>query len=163
MRNLLMFLVLFVKFNAHAQPSTSFVHLSKGVVVVGVIEKFNPSKHRIDTCRQGNLQYICRINGKPFYGMDQGMAHPVSKLVKLTLQLHGKNIPLEITGFYNPVSGTRLYEKQFRWKKLRDGYMLYAFFSDGAGTYTAHWKITGNRSKLLVLSTDDADFAWQVE
>jgi hypothetical protein len=54
-------------------------------------------------------------------------------------------------------------EKQFKLVKTNIGYTLYGYFSDGAGTYTAHWTILKNKAIKNVISNDETFFSWQIE
>jgi hypothetical protein len=40
-------------------------------------------------------------------------------------------------------------------------YRLYAFFSDGAGTYTSNWRIANGAAVRELLSNDEMYFGWQ--
>ena len=62
---------------------------------------------------------------------------------------------------YNPRFGFELSSQQFKIIKKAHDYLLYGYFSDGAGSYTAHWKITNGKSFRLKISNDESDFKWQ--
>ena len=150
--------------NTNAQKITSKVELEKGVILFATIEKFIPRQHRYDTCTtQFNWKMICLIDGKIWFGTDDGMGLPKYKLKSLTLTINGRKIPLDVTGMYNPSFDGYLSKRQIELVKDNAGYLLYGFFSDGAGTYTAHWRIVKNKSMRLKISRDERDFFWQTD
>ncbi|MBJ7427362.1 MAG: hypothetical protein JHD28_00145 [Bacteroidia bacterium] len=148
-----------------AQKITSKVALAKNIELIAVIEKFDCSKHHYDTCRTDfGWKAICLIDGQIWFGNDQGLDLPKNKLLKLTIVINKKSIPLETNGMYNINYGSlTIREKQFKLTKTNVGFMLYGFFSDGAGTYTAHWQIIKNKANRNVLSNDENNFSWQLE
>lgn len=158
-------LVLFFGFAAaQAQINSSSIQLNSKTRLTAVIETFDPSKHKIDTCRDALLnRYICRIDGNKWYGTDQGIELPRNQLKKLTIHFKGKDILLETACMFNPTFSSELKSGQFKFK--RDGrlYFLYGFFSDGAGTYTAHWRIWNGKSTRIKISGDENDFSWQFD
>jgi len=142
----------------------STINLGGGITLTSSIEKFDPSKHIFDTCGAKMQQpSICLIDGKIWFGTDEGMELPVTQLKRLTFTVNGSAIALDITGMYNPSGGNTLKKDHFKVKKEGSGYMVYGMFSDGAGSYTAQWKIVKNRSIRLKISNDEADFKWQNE
>jgi hypothetical protein len=107
---------------------------------------------------------ICLIDGQIWFGTDQRLDLPKNKLLKLTMVINGTSIPLETNGMYNVNYGSfTIREKLFKLTKTNLGFMLYGFFSDGAGTYTAHWQIIKNKANRNVLSNDENNFLWQLE
>ncbi len=148
-----------------AQKITSKLALAKNIELIAVIEKFDSTKHHYDTCIT-NFEWkaICLIDGQIWFGNDQGLDLPKNKLLKLTMVINGTSIPLETNGMYNINYGSlTIREKQFKLTKTNLGFMLYGFFSDGAGTYTAHWQIIKNKANRNVLSNDENNFLWQLE
>jgi hypothetical protein len=112
-------------------------------------------------CRDGSSNYyICRIDGKKWYGSDQGLELPRSELNKLTISINNKPFALNIADMFNPVYSFELNPEQFKVEKKGVSYFLFGFFSDGAGTYTAHWKISGGKSTRLKISNNEKDFTW---
>jgi len=148
-----------------AQKITSKVALAKNIELIAVIEKFDSSKHHYDTCRTDfGWKAICLIDGQIWFGNDQGLDLSKNKLLKLTMVINGTSIPLETHGMYNVNYGPlTIKEKQFKLTKTNVGFMLYGFFSDGAGTYTAHWQIIKNKANRNVISNDESNFSWQLE
>jgi hypothetical protein len=129
------------------QQDTTVLELSDGVVLFGVIQKFDKNNHTIDTCTDELRQkYICKIDGKPWYGMDRGLESPKTQLTDLRLVINGLTIPLDVSGMFNPRFSYQLIRKQFNLKKNGGEYELSGFFSDGAGTYEATWKINTGKS-----------------
>ena len=88
---------------------------------------------------------------------------PRNSLTKLTIKINGAEVPLDITGMYNSSFKNELRTDQFKLKKVEVGYVLFGHFSDGGGTYTAHWTIIKNKSIRNKISTDESDFYWQTE
>jgi len=64
---------------------------------------------------------------------------------------------------FNPNFSGTLFESQFKLKRYKDYFILFAFFSDGAGSYSAHWKIENGKSERIVLSIEEEFFEWQLE
>lgn len=62
---------------------------------------------------------------------------------------------------FNPNFISKLSIHQFKIEKEGNQYVLYGFFSDGAGTYTAHWKIVDAISIREVISNSEEYFSWQ--
>ena len=164
MKNLLTILLLSIlTVNATAQE-TSIIKLSEEIEVIGSIEKFILSEHTVDTCNlTSEFKTICLIDGKPWFGSDLSTELPENKLSTLTLKIKGEKIDLDVTGMFNPNFGYKLANNQFKIKETEVGYTLYGFFSDGAGTYTAHWKIIKNGAIRVLISKDERDFYWQIE
>jgi hypothetical protein len=148
-----------------AQKITSKVALAKNIELIAVIEKFDSTKHHYDTCiTDFGWKAICLIDNEMWFGADQGLDLPKNKLLKLTIVINGISISLETNGMYNINWGSlTIREKQFKLTKTNVGFILYGFFSDGAGTYTAHWQIIKNKANRNVLSNDESNFLWQLE
>jgi hypothetical protein len=140
------------------QSITSSVRLPGGAELRSVIAAFKKDAHRVDTCQRS---YICKIDGREWYGLDRGLDLPKNELVSLKLKVKGRFVNLPVAGMFNPNYSGRLSAKQFSLKSDRGAYMLYGYFSDGAGSYTAHWRVKGNRAERIVISTDESDFSWQ--
>ena len=148
--------------DAIAQKKNSTIVLTDEVKLTGEIEKFNAAKHRIDTCtNEFANKYICRIDGRKWYGSDQGLELPRNQLNKLKIYINNKPVVLNVSQMFNPRYGYELNSEHFKVIRKKSVYYLYGFFSDGAGTYTAHWKIYNGKSSRLKISNDEKDFAWQ--
>ena len=89
------------------------------------------------------------------------MDYPKNKLENFTVKLNECYIKLDISKMFNPNYSGELNKNQFKLEKQNDNYVLYGFFSDGAGTYTTNWKIKGCKSERSELSQDEEDFEWQ--
>jgi hypothetical protein len=89
------------------------------------------------------------------------MELPRNELRSLFVEIEGRRTDLEVDGMFNPNFNNELRREQFRVEQVPEGHMLYAFFADGAGTYTAHWRIVDGRAERLVLSNNEEDFLWQ--
>lgn len=133
-------------------------------MLTGVVESFDRSKHKYDTCDTGlGWKSICLIDGKIWFGADAGMTLPRNQLTKLTITINGVEVPLDVTGMYNPSFLNELSFRQFKLKKVEVGHMLFGAFSDGAGAYTVHWTIIKNKSTRNKITKDEADFNWMSE
>lgn len=164
MRLISSILAFVISIQVNAQINMSTVNLGGGITLTGSIEKFDSSRHIFDTCGiKTNQPSICLIDGRIWFGSDDGMELPRTQLRRLTLTINGTAIALDISGMYNPCGGNSLIKNHFKIKKEGQVYLLYGFFSDGAGTYTALWKIVKNRSIRLKISNDNADLSWQSE
>jgi len=150
--------------NGSGQKGISVVKITDGITLTGMIEKFNASMHKIDTCSDnfGN-KYICKIDKKVWYGSDRGLELPRNKLLWLKIKIKNKSIPLNVAGMFNPAFEYELSSNQFKLKKGKNGYILYSFFSDGAGTYTAYWEINNYKSHRILISTNEKYFSWQLK
>jgi hypothetical protein len=124
-------------------------------------KNFDEKEHTIQTCLSGKQQYICAVDGKPWYGSDTGMSKPKNQLVKFILVIDDTYIYPEISGMFNPNFSGAINNNQIKIKKNGDQYELFGYFSDGAGTYTAKWRIVGNAAIREVISNDETYFDWQ--
>lgn len=146
------------------QKISSSIGLGNGVVLNSVVEPFNVKQHKYDTCDMGHeLKTICLIDGKIWFGSDTGLELPRNQLMKLTIKTKGKEVELDVTGMYNVSYTGTLREKQFKIKLVGEEYRLYGFFSDGAGTYTAHWTIIRGKSFRQIITRDEREFYWEFE
>ena len=142
-----------------AQTINSRIDLDKKIYLEASVMKFNPKEHKLDTCDSGlGWKMICLIDNNIWFGSDDGLALPQYQLTKLTISISGKKIPLDVTGMFNPTYTGKLFLRQFYIEKDQPGYALYGYFSDGAGTYMALWKIVKGKSMRLKISRDEADF-----
>jgi hypothetical protein len=149
---------------AFSQQTTSTIKFDHNISLIAVIESFIQSKHKYDTCDNGlGSKSICLIDGQIWYGNDLGLEVPKNQLTRLTLRINNSNINLDISGMFNPNPSGRLTKEQFKWKATEHGYILYGYFSDGAGAYTANWKIVKDKSIRQTISQDERDFYWQLE
>jgi hypothetical protein len=147
-----------------SQPTTSTIEFDNDIILTGTVEPFIQSKHKYDTCDSGlDWKTICLIDGQIWYGNDLGLTIPKNQLTRLTLRINRNDINLDVSGMFNPNFGGRLTKEQFKLKTTEDGYILYGYFSDGAGTYTTNWRIVKNKSIRQTISRDERDFYWQLE
>ncbi|QBN19372.1 hypothetical protein [Flavobacterium nackdongense] len=156
--------LLFISFISlmKAQINEGEITLSKNVTLEWITEKFNPEKHKIETCETGfGGKFICKIDNEIWLGSDTGMENPRNQLKKLILTINSKSVELDIKNMFNPSFDGGLSMNQFLLKKEGVFYRLYGFFSDGAGTYTVHWRILGKSSIREVISNDETYFSWQ--
>jgi hypothetical protein len=150
---------LFTAGQAYAQKHISTVEIENQIILTAIIETFDSTKHTYDTCVTGlGWKAICLIDNEIWFGNDSGMELPRNKLINLTIKIDEREILLDVTGMYNPNWDNEIRKDQFAIKKAELGYYLYAYFSDGAGTYTVHWKIIKGKSIRLKISKDDCDF-----
>ena len=147
-----------------AQSDTTVIELQKGTFLFALVDNFNPDEHKIDTCKTDFGQYyFCLIDDTPWFGSDTQEDLPRSQLTKLWLEISGVRIDLEIKGMFNPTNSNGINTNQFKLKSLYDGFVLYGFFSDGAGTYSVHWKIVNGSAIRTLISKDEEAFSWQKE
>jgi hypothetical protein len=158
---MLKFIILLYSFNVQAQKINSKVELTKNISIEASGQEFKASDHKLDTCDTGQgWRMICLIDNKPFFGTDDGLDVPRFQLDQLTLFLDKKKIRLDVTGMFNPSFSGKINSRQFKLEKDQPGYILHGFFSDGAGTYTVHWKIIKGRSVRVLISGDEKYFTW---
>jgi len=161
-KTVIILFVLTITLHLYGQEKSGKIKLSNHISLSWTIEKFDKSKYTYDYCENSGSKYLCKIDEKKWYGSDWGMEFPKNELTKLTLELNGDNIKLNTSQMFNPNYSGSLNEGQFKLKKTGNSYMLYAFFSDGAGTYTVYWKINNKKSVRVKISNDEKDFEWQV-
>jgi hypothetical protein len=142
----------------------SSIDFGNGIILSAVVESFKADQHKYDTCDTGqDWKTICLIDGKIWFGTDQGLDIPKNQLTKMAIKINGKEIGLDVSGMYNPSFTGQLTKNQFKLKSLGEEYTLYGYFSDGAGTYTAHWTIIRNESLRQIITKDERELYWQVE
>jgi hypothetical protein len=125
------------------------------------IKTFNKELHEIEFCESIDANYICKIDNEDWFGSDFKMDYPKNKLENLTIKLNECYVKLDVSKMFNPNHSGELNRNQFKLEKQNDNYILYGFFSDGAGTYTTNWKIKGCKAERSELSQDEKDFEWQ--
>ena len=163
MKHYLLILILAISFDCFSQNINSIVQLNDSVNVFASISNFVSSYNKLDTCDTGlGWETICFINNQNWFGSDAGLNPPKFKLDSLTIQINNLKIDLETSKMFNPNFSGKISKNQFKLSKSETGYILYAFFSDGAGAYTAHWDIIGNKAFRNVLSKDEGCFYWQL-
>ncbi len=125
------------------------------------IKEFNKELHKIEFCESIDAKYICKIDNKDWFGSDFKMDYPKFILENLTIKLNECQIKLDVSKMFNPNYSGELNKNQFKLEKQNDYYILYGFFSDGAGTYTTNWKIKSCKSERSEISQDEDAFEWQ--
>jgi hypothetical protein len=147
-----------------AQQETSSVTLESNISLIGIIEPFQINNHTFDTCDTGlGWKSICLIDHAIWFGCDAGMELPKYQLVKLSIKIENKVIGLDVLGMFNPNFTNKLKKEQFKLEKAEVGYLLNGWFSDGAGGYTAQWKIIKGKSFRTKITNDEHDFHWQFQ
>lgn len=160
-KNLLLF-VLFFSISLHAQKSIGEIALAKNVFLEWETEVFNPTKHNIVYCKTAvGTPYLCIIDGKPWFGSDHGQEMPRNQLNRLLIKIDSQIVALEVANMFNASFTGALSQEQFLFRKEGAYYKLYGYFSDGAGTYTVHWKIINETAVREVISNDENFFEWQ--
>ena len=114
---------------------------------------FDSTKHNIQHCNILDWSGVCLIDGAPFLGTDWEM--PKSVLKRAYIEINGKEIELETFGMYNPwfVYTKKEFFSVEGWTE--SGWIVRGFFSDGAGSYVAEWKIINGASIRTILSNDE--------
>jgi len=155
---------LFIIAESYSQTQSGEIALGKNISLLWTTIVFKQTEHKIEVSKtEFGDNYICKIDGKPWFGSDFGIEKPRNQLIKLTFKINGKETELDVTNMFNPSFEGILSEHQFLLKKEVGFYRLYSFFSDGAGTYTVHWKIVNESSVREVISSDERYFYWQNE
>ena len=136
------------------------IDLTESINIRWKIKEFVAENHDIDYCENANedAKYICEIDGEEWLGSDFKMDLPRNELTALAIFIDDKYIKLDTSKMFNPNINGELNKSQFKIKKYNKFYIFYGYFSDGAGTYTAHWKIKDGKSERVVLSSNDNDF-----
>ncbi|MDO7852199.1 hypothetical protein [Hymenobacter convexus] len=97
---------------------------------------------------------LVAINDKQPFGTDGEM--PKYTLSKATVLFKGHVYHLPVSGMYNPWFGDKLDQQFVHLTKVGSALTIRAVFADGAGSYLAEWKISGNSAKRTLLTSDDA-------
>lgn len=137
------------------------IDLTSEIKLTWSIKAFNKELHKIEFCESTDAKYICKIDDEDWFGSDFKMDYPKNKLENLTIKLNECDVKLDVSKMFNPNYSGELNKDQFKLENKNGNYILYGFFSDGAGTYTANWKIKGCKSERSELSQDEKDFEWQ--
>lgn len=112
----------------------------KGVTLALTVDVFDAKSHIIKKCGD----YVCLIDGKPFYGTDGKIpTHVVSSLI---YEKQGKRIALDVSSMYDPIVSSESMKWAF---SVNSGdYIgggnsstITGYFSDGAGAYVCQWRV----------------------
>ena len=165
MKSKFIYILFFLLFFVHnsGQNKNNDIKLSKNVHLNYEIKKFDKSKHLLTFCKKGVQKFICEIDNKKWFGSELQIEIPKNELVKLSIKIHGKTTNLDVSQMYNPNFGGQLGKNQFKLVKYKNYYKLFGYFSDGAGTYTSHWRIVNGNSNRILISNDEKDFEWQLD
>lgn len=119
------------------------IKLLHDVELTGRVMDFDTLQHSIQRCRSDHgWDFICTIDGRPFFGLDAGNDLPRNEFVFLYLTLDGQRVDLDVSGMFNPCWDGVIAQGMFDWHFIEKGYLLRGYFSDGAGSYIAEWTIT---------------------
>ena len=156
------YLIFLMQFSVFSQTKGRF-NIYTNVTLDWEIQEFEKSKHKFDYCIESGWKYICKIDDSEWFGSDLGMEYPKNQLAKLVLTIGNQKYQLLTSKMFNPNFSGYLDENQFKLVKYNDYFILYSFFSDGAGSYSAHWKIKNDIAERIVLSNDEKYFEWQLD
>lgn len=154
MRSILFIVFICTAFKTHAQ---SILQFDNGIVLEVTIKEFVAENHTLDTCYYKSQQYLCRIDGNEWFGMDHGMEIPTYELEEIVVIHKGEKTNLDVHQMYNPVLSTTISARHFTIKETNNQIEISAWFSDGAGTYCAKWLVEGGSSKRILLSSREED------
>ena len=142
----------------------STVKIADNVYVTAEIDEFKLAEHSIDTCAEGiGNKYICRIDGKMWFGGGQELDIPRNKFYKLKLSYGNTHLRLDISDMYNSSYEGLIYKDQFKWRSEGNIYFLNAAFSDGAAAYSVQWRIEKGKSVRTYIESDMAEFFIDIE
>ena len=161
MKKILLFL--FLISNLTFGQTKGEIQLGKNVVLNWEIKNFDNTKHTFEYCKESDWKYICKIDNQEWFGSDFGMEFPKNELTKLNLIIGTENFDLETSKMYNPNFSGYLSSNQFKLVDKGNYKILYSFHSDGAGSYSAHWKIENGKTERIILSREEEYFEWQNE
>ena len=128
--------------------------LGNGLKISIEEKKFDPSEWDITYCP--NTKFICLINGKVPYGVDNVV--PSSYLSKLTATVNSKSYQLDTTNMFN-AWGERPLEhpgaiKYFSGTCENPKWCIFrGIFSDAAGTFIAEWQVRWGVPERTVITT----------
>ena len=155
-------LILLSNFNSIAQVTEGEILFENNIKLHWTIKTFNEKEHQIKICKNDfGVQYICAIDNAIWYGSDIPVDKPKNQLTNLVLEIGKNKIILDVSSMFNPNFSGELSKHQFKIIKKVNQYFLYGFFSDGAVTYTAHWRIVDTISIREVISNLEEHFSWQ--
>ena len=155
-------LILLSNFNSIAQVTKGEILFENNIKLHWTIKTFNEKEHQIKICKNDfGVQYICAIDNAIWYGSDIPVDKPKNQLTNLVLEIGKNKIILDVSSMFNPNFSGELSKHQFKIIKKVNQYFLYGFFSDGAVTYTAHWRIVDTISIREVISNLEEHFSWQ--
>lgn len=155
-------LLLLSSLRINAQENSGIILFENNIKLHWTIKTFNEKEHQIKLCKSDfGVQYICAIDNAIWYGSDIPVDKPKNQLTSLVLEIGKNKIILDVSSMFNPNFSGQLSKHQFKFEKEGNQYILYGFFSDGAGTYTAHWRIIDNISIREVISNSEEYFSWQ--
>ncbi|WP_333851494.1 hypothetical protein [Epilithonimonas sp.] len=149
--------------NEFKNSKSGKIDLTNNIYLIWRIKDFSSENHKIEYCENQDAKYICKIDDNDWYGSDFKMDLPKNELKSLTIYIDEKYIKLDVSQMFNPSNGEELDKNHFKIKKEKDFYILYGYFSDGAGTYTTSWKIKDGKSFRRKISSNEEDFKWQNE
>jgi hypothetical protein len=147
--------VLFLVLLSPVQAEEKFV-LSNGVEVQLYEKPFHPDEHKIEYCGK-ERKFPCKIDGEFPYGTDFTM--PKTEITKIVIVAESISYELDTSGMYNalwrqPLEREKISQFSVRCEN-RKNCLVNGFFSDGAGTYVAGWKIVEGKVSRNVLSADE--------
>ncbi|HUV30841.1 MAG TPA: hypothetical protein VMY05_07130 [Acidobacteriota bacterium] len=118
------------------------VPLGEGITLEMTVAKFKAGEHKLTGYQEPGRSYASLIDGKPVFGTDGEL--PSNQLIKATVIIEVDTISLDVSCMYNPFFG----EPDPRFFKIvrRSGFVIWGYFSDGAGSYEAEWLIVKNSS-----------------
>jgi hypothetical protein len=137
------------------------IDLTREIKLDWSIKEFNKELHKIEFGESIDANYICKIDNEDWFGSDFKMDYPKYKLENLTIRLNKCLVKLDVSKMFNPNYTGELDKDQFELEKQNDIYILYGYFSDGAGTYTTNWRIKECKAERGKLSQAEEDFEWQ--
>ena len=112
-----------------------------GVTLTMTIDPFDAKSHKIKMCGD----YVCLIDGKPFYGSDGTV--PTHVLSRLVLAKKGNQIALDVSSMYDPMVNNETMKIHMSVQPYgADTYKVRGHFSDGAGAYLCQWLVVGEGS-----------------
>jgi hypothetical protein len=154
-------LILFFKFFLSFGQTKGEINLEKNVKLQWEIQNFDKRNHTFKYCLEENYKYLCKIDNQEWFGSDNGLEFPKNQLKKLNLRIGSQSYDLETSKMFNPNFSGYLGDHQFKLVTYDNFKILYSFYSDGAGAYTAHWKIENGKVERIVFSRDEEFFEWQ--
>ena len=148
MKNLILILLLF-PFCLFAQTNKVQIKLNDSIILTLEKSDIKLTSQKVDYYKT----FPIGINGELIFGTDGEF--PKSQLTKAELKIGLKTYNLEISGMYNPWSGSKINEKRIGINQQNGELVLRGIFSDGAGSYGAEWIIFKNSNIRTILSKDE--------
>src|SRR5882672_5239481 len=130
------------------------ITLAEGVSLTFDVSPFRAAKHKIGWCSRQGQEYVCSIDGHPYFGSDG--QQPYAQLDSAVFRYGDHSVHLDVSCMFNPWN-VDPDGRSYKARKTEGGYIVSAEFSDGAGGYAAQWLVIGGGSVRTSLDSGEED------